>query len=421
MTYAGMGGLLMGVYLGERYEDETADDWTVIRSFVDRSSPAQGFEAGREIAEWLSITDDDEALLDLYDEKGGNYAPDPTVWSLRECLQQVSDYVVAYSASVVQAAERELVGLPEELVSSVVVHSGTEGRAWLEQLPAAVDACARRWSLTVGPPYRSSSRYLLRATMADGAPVVLSLDRPGLAAARGARALAAFDGIGMVRLLRADVDMGAVLLEAGEPGRPLSSLVADDDEAATEIVASSLAALWRPGVAEPAATPAASRTFLPLAWQALSFARYRDLRGERGPLPYALVTDAERVLTELLASSPAQGTLLHGDLHHDNIVSSNRSKTGWLAIDPKAYVGDAGYDVAAMFYNPLAWVATVDDLDSVLRRRLAQLSEHLAMDEERLRAWAFVKAILSELWFVEDTGVPNGVPLRVAHTLREMR
>ena len=42
--------------------------------------------------------------------------------------------------------------------------------------------------------------------------------------------------------------------------------------------------------------------------------------------------------------------LLHGDLHHENIMHGPR---GWLAIDPKGVLGDPGFDAANMFYNPL--------------------------------------------------------------------
>ena len=42
--------------------------------------------------------------------------------------------------------------------------------------------------------------------------------------------------------------------------------------------------------------------------------------------------------------------LLHGDLHHDNILTATREP--YLAIDPKGLVGNRAYDVTAAMLNP---------------------------------------------------------------------
>ena len=41
--------------------------------------------------------------------------------------------------------------------------------------------------------------------------------------------------------------------------------------------------------------------------------------------------------------------VLHGDMHHANVLDSER---GWLAIDPKGLIGDRGYDYANLFCYP---------------------------------------------------------------------
>ena len=42
--------------------------------------------------------------------------------------------------------------------------------------------------------------------------------------------------------------------------------------------------------------------------------------------------------------------VLHGDIHHDNILDFG--KRGWLAIDPKRLQGERGFDYANLFCNP---------------------------------------------------------------------
>jgi len=59
--------------------------------------------------------------------------------------------------------------------------------------------------------------------------------------------------------------------------------------------------------------------------------------GGTGPLPAHLVEEAERLFEELIVSMD-EATLLHGDLHHDNILAAERQP--WLALDPKGLVGE---------------------------------------------------------------------------------
>ena len=58
--------------------------------------------------------------------------------------------------------------------------------------------------------------------------------------------------------------------------------------------------------------------------------------GSTGPFPSRLVEIAERFFAEMLSSCET-AVLLHGDLHHLNILSAG---DGWIAIDPKGVVGE---------------------------------------------------------------------------------
>jgi streptomycin 6-kinase len=91
--------------------------------------------------------------------------------------------------------------------------------------------------------------------------------------------------------------------------------------------------------------------------------------------------------------------LLHGDLHHENILSTT---DGYRAIDPKGLVGDPGYEVGCIFYNPIKELPHVHDLPKLFARRLDQLSAELHMDRQRLRGWAIAQCVLSAWWHMED-------------------
>ena len=91
--------------------------------------------------------------------------------------------------------------------------------------------------------------------------------------------------------------------------------------------------------------------------------------------------------------------LLHGDLHHENILQTGNE---WRAIDAKGVVGDPGYETGLLCYNPMPQLSQVSDLRRLLARRVEQLAEELHMERERIRGWGLAQCILSSWWHVED-------------------
>ena len=131
-----------------------------------------------------------------------------------------------------------------------------------------------------------------------------------------------------------------------------------------------------------------------------------------GPLPRDLVDRAANVFVDLCAGAPR--VLLHGDLHHDNILRSDRE--GWLAIDPFGVRGDPGFEAGALLYNPDP-ERHDDTLLGLVPARVEQLADGLGQPVDRIVAWGFVMAVLSEVWTTEGDGVPGGRPLDVAQLL----
>jgi streptomycin 6-kinase len=62
-------------------------------------------------------------------------------------------------------------------------------------------------------------------------------------------------------------------------------------------------------------------------------------------LPRELVATAVSLFNELLPSQ-SEPVLLHGDLHHWNILRATR--VPWLALDPKGVVGEPAYEVGGL-------------------------------------------------------------------------
>jgi streptomycin 6-kinase len=265
-----------------------------------------------------------------------------------------------------------------------------EGEAWLRRLPLILVDCERRWSMTVGPPFVPLSyNYVAPAVLANGTRVVLKIGFPSKELLSEMEALRLYEGDGIARLLAWEREQGALLLERLEPGTPLARLA--DDEKATAIGASAMLKLWRPAPADHSFPTVADWT------RGLERLRAR-FDGGTGPLPASRVEEAERLFADLLASA-AQPMLLHGDLHHSNILAARRAP--WLAIDPKGLVGDPGFEVGAFLANE---ILEKPEPAKLIARRLDQLSEALGIERARLRAWGLAFMVLSAWWSIEDHG-----------------
>ena len=273
----------------------------------------------------------------------------------------------------------------DDLARTVGDLHGEAGVDWLGRLPRLLADCVARWGLTPEPPFAGLSyHYVAPATCADGTRVVLKAGVPGPSLCAEAAALRHYGGRGAVRLLDAEEDQGVLLLERLEPG---ATLVTMAEDAATRIAADVMRGLW--------AAPPSVHAFPTLDDLGRDFPRLRAQFGGPGPLPPALVGRAEAALAELLVTQAAP-VLLHGDLHHGNILSARRAM--WLAIDPKGIVGEPAFEAAQFLLNPSP------PPKHVLARRLDIFSEALGLDRARLRGWGLIKAMLSAWWSVEDHG-----------------
>lgn len=283
--------------------------------------------------------------------------------------------------------------VPNGFVRRIVELYGATGIEWLNCLPSIIADCAQRWSLVVMPPFEPLSyNYVAPAMRTDGRDVVLKVGVPNPELLTEIEALRLFNGRGIVQLLEVDRDQGALLLERLKPGTPLSSLT--DDEQATTIAAQVMLQLWKPVPAE--------HPFPTVAKWAAGLKRFREhFCGGSGPFPASLVKAAETLFAELIGSM-AEPVLLHGDLHHQNILAAQRQP--WLALDPKGLVGEPAYEVGALLRNPMPQLLTVPQPRRILARRVDQLAEELGFDRARLVGWGLAQAVLAAWWSFEDHG-----------------
>ena len=118
-------------------------------------------------------------------------------------------------------------------------------------------------------------------------------------------------------------------------------------------------------------------------------------------------------VANVLLSSPQDEVVLHGDLHHGNILDFGTR--GWLAIDPKGLVGERGFDYANIFTNPDLAEPTrpVAIEPEIFTQRVNIVSEIARIERQRLLMWIVAWCGLSSVWFLQE-GDSVTVPLRIA-------
>jgi streptomycin 6-kinase len=228
---------------------------------------------------------------------------------------------------------------------------------WRETAPRIADELAEEWGLTLGEPYVPGfCGHVVRATTAEGEPVVLKAYFPDRESVQEPDALERWNGDGAIRLLARDDERCALLLERCEPGAFLSTL---GGERALDVLIGLLPRLW------------------------IGAEGFHTLEDEvEHWIEQRLPDDVARLARELV-SSQGERVLVHQDLHGDNVLSAEREP--WLVIDPKPLAGEREFGVVAVVRSPELGHSRRD-----VFYRIDRLSDELELDRERVRAWTFV-------------------------------
>jgi streptomycin 6-kinase len=290
-------------------------------------------------------------------------------------------------------------------MNSREIEDGQREQQDLVSVAERFDERVRAWSLDLERVVETETSLLGFGYQNDLAVVLKVVKRPGDEWSSGP-VVRAFDGRGMLRVH--EYIEGALLLERLVPGHSLVRLSLEGaDDAAIDVVADVITRMTAVG-----ALPSYRSV---LEWGS-GFTPY--LAGDDRRIPRDVVEEGQRRFLALAGSQQAT-RLLHGDLHHSNILLD--STRGWLAIDPKGVVGETEYELGAVLRNPIER-PEVFLSRSTVEKRLSQFANKLRVDIDRAVGWAFAQAVLSALWSIED-GSPvhaDDPVLVLAKTIRPM-
>lgn len=243
------------------------------------------------------------------------------------------------------------------------------------------DQWIKKWGLLRdGSPIVTPGSFLLPVRMHNIAAILkITEDEHEI---RGNKLLAWWNGDGAAPVMARDANAVVMVRAEGTQSLMQMALHGRDDEA-SRIACSTLARLHAHAAASP---PLPVLVPLQKWFQELIAAA----QGNR------LLAASAKAAGYLLAK-PQDITILHGDIHHDNILDFGQR--GWLAIDPKGLHGERGFDYANLIVNPDLPTVT----DSVrFERQVHVIAQAAQLEPRRLLYWVLAFAGLSAVWFEQD-------------------
>jgi streptomycin 6-kinase len=219
----------------------------------------------------------------------------------------------------------------------------------------------------------------------DGSKAILKLGISGAGLLSEIAALKAFNGAGFCKLLDSEHAKGVMLLEYIEPGESLN--IVNDEITSTKIVAGLIKDM-------PAVNPLSGYSFQTADDWCQDLLDLHQRFGN-DQVPGHLFKSGIAAYHHIRSDNQVQ-RLLHGDLHHENILSAENGT--WKAIDPKGIIADTACELIPFLMNDLQG----KDLPATLSARINVFSEELQMDRASIIRWGTFRSVLSLYWKMED-------------------
>lgn len=274
--------------------------------------------------------------------------------------------------------------LNSNFISNIKDIFGSEGELWLDQLPAQISRLESKWNFKLVEVLPNLTYNIVAVVKYNNQDAILKVAVNNKILSNESKWLACFDD-NVPKLYWHDDAEAAYLMERLSPGVSLKQLVQQGhDNDATEIICSVILKL------QTHQHPKSS--FKHIAEHA------KTLDVLHNQVDQALLIKAKS-LFQRLTTDRTKDIILHGDLHHDNIL---KDKSSWKAIDPHGYMGDPAFEVGSMIVNPFDCFPQHMSLEKIIDARLKILCEKLPFESWRIYAWSFCKTMLSVAWTFED-------------------
>ncbi|MCB1691918.1 MAG: hypothetical protein KDI19_04085 [Pseudomonadales bacterium] len=292
--------------------------------------------------------------------------------------------------------------LPAHKQEAIEREFGNVGREWIAGFGELVETCAARWSLELDSV--ASAGYPINVVFfgrRGGQDVVLKVGHPHPEQVTEMVALRCYAGRHAAALIDCSEELGATLMARVHPGRTFRETAQSIERSFVPI---DLFATLPIALASHERLPTFSD------WLEKAFAEFRQKFRSSASF-YRHVERAERLYPQIEARDPGKW-LLHGDLHHENILVDD--ETGFRAIDPKGVIGPKSMECGRFIHNFLedevpgastVEKASLESLAEVVRTRVETLSPVIHLPPRHMIESAYVDATMSFVWTI-NAGLP---------------
>lgn len=265
--------------------------------------------------------------------------------------------------------------LNESFIENTINIHEERGKEWLQELPNLIRKYSKFWNFKFKEPLRNLSFNFVSTAVRDEKEIIFKAGVPCQELFDEIKALKTFKG-NIVTILEESSD-GVFLLEKLSPGEDLTTV---SEDKAIETAASVMQSLWMKSE-ENFKTAKKINNVLTFKKEEILETKLIEKR------------DLEKAIF-IEEQMSHDYYLIHGDLHHYNILKSDDS---WKAIDPKGYLAPKEYEIAPFLKNNLK-----DDIENTVKRRIERFSEILNFDRKKLIDFAFLQTLLSAWWSIDD-------------------
>lgn len=274
-----------------------------------------------------------------------------------------------------------------------------KGRNWLADLPVLIEGLKLSWNLSdIIPVENMTYNYVAKAKQDNTRCVVLKISCDAKLLTDEIKMLQHFENNGAIKVIAYNPERSAALLQQAIPGTSLKLLYPQNVDKVMEIYVDVVRKLHRQVATENKHPYTSQYTYRNVKeWLAA-------LDNITSPLlPAELMSKAIQLKRELL-NTTSEEKILHGDLHHDNIIQDRHA---WRVIDPKGIVGELGFEIAAFDFIHQSELENNLDIPSLFKNRIEKFSHKSGLEATRLAQWVYVRLMMSAAWFVEDQGDPE--------------
>lgn len=275
--------------------------------------------------------------------------------------------------------------LPDTFIKQITGVHGEKASEWLRHFEEMLADCEKNYDLHIQQTFNLSYNFVAPALRSDGSEVVIKIVIDQKEFEAELRALQLLSGESTVKVLAFEKERGIMILERIKPGQTLAEI--EDDDQATIIAAKVMKVLM---------APASADTNLPTVLdRENSLKRIYQNYNDYQPVSKTTIEEALSIFRELNRSID-KPYILHGDLHHYNILANGDGS--WTAIDPKGLIGDREYEVVQYLLNKLP----EQRMEEITEKRIEIFVDVLNLNKERVLLRAYSHAVLATCWTIED-------------------